>query len=167
MSRQPEKVRSITPEEQFELVENHYALNASGDYPAAQELLTDDFFITIPPYLPFAGVYRGKGAFRELNPIVVETLAVTGMRFVRRPSGAIMPSRLSSLLWPEIPVRQFSRRADPVSRKSDLRDPALLLRSRPDDCRGCTVQGGRELARVTWRHATTGSPIPNALTPPR
>jgi len=78
---------SVTPEEQLELVKKHYALNAAGDYPAAQELLTDDFFITIPSYMPFAGVYRGKGAFRELIPIVVETVAVTGMEFVATTVG--------------------------------------------------------------------------------
>jgi hypothetical protein len=33
----------MTPEEQLELVKKHYALNAAGDYPAAQELLTRRF----------------------------------------------------------------------------------------------------------------------------
>ncbi len=55
----------MTPEEQLELVKNFYTLNGAGEYLAARELLTDDFFITIPPYMPFAGVYRGKGAFRN------------------------------------------------------------------------------------------------------
>ena len=41
----------MTPEEQIELVKKHYALNASGDYTAAENLLTDDFVITIPCYL--------------------------------------------------------------------------------------------------------------------
>jgi ketosteroid isomerase-like protein len=77
----------VTPEEQLELVENHYALNAAGDHAAARELLTDDFFITIPPNMPFAGVYRGKDAFRELIPIVIETIAVTGMTFVATTVG--------------------------------------------------------------------------------
>jgi ketosteroid isomerase-like protein len=77
----------MTPQEQLELVEKHYALTAAGDYAAAQELLTDDFSITIPPYMPFAGVYRGKGAFRELVPIVVETLGVTGMKFLATTVG--------------------------------------------------------------------------------
>src|SRR5271165_1704983 len=35
--------RTMTPEEQTELVKKHYALNASGDYAAAADLLTDDF----------------------------------------------------------------------------------------------------------------------------
>jgi len=77
----------VTSDEQLELVKQHYALNAAGDYPAAEELLTDDFFITIPSYMPFAGVYRGKGAFRELIPIVAESTAVTGMTLVATTVG--------------------------------------------------------------------------------
>ncbi len=77
----------MTPEEQLELVKKHYALNAAGDRAAAEELLTDDFFIEIPPYMPFAGVYRGKGAFRELIPIVVESASVTDMKFVATTVG--------------------------------------------------------------------------------
>ncbi|MGC2654302.1 MAG: nuclear transport factor 2 family protein [Mycobacterium sp.] len=77
----------MTPEEQLELVDKHYALTAAGDQAAARELLTDDFFITIPPHMPFAGVYRGKDAFRELIPIVVQTIAVTDMTFVATTVG--------------------------------------------------------------------------------
>ena len=77
----------MTPEEQLKLVQKHYALSAAGDHAAARELLTDDFSITIPPHMPFAGIYRGKDAFRELIPIVVETIAVTGMKFVATTVG--------------------------------------------------------------------------------
>ncbi len=77
----------MTPEEQIELVKRHYALNASGDYAAAEDLLTDDFVITIPPFLPFAGVYRGKKAFRELIPRVVESLAVVKIKSVATTVG--------------------------------------------------------------------------------
>jgi ketosteroid isomerase-like protein len=77
----------MTPEEQIELVKKHYALNASGDHAAAEDLLTDDFVITIPSFLPFAGVYRGKKAFRELIPRVVESLAVVKMKFVATTVG--------------------------------------------------------------------------------
>ncbi len=77
----------MTPEEQLELVRKHYALNFAGDYPAAQELLTDDFFITIPSFMPFAGVYRGKGAFLELIPIVRKALAVTNIKSVATTVG--------------------------------------------------------------------------------
>lgn len=77
----------MTPEEQRNLVDDHYSLNAAGNFAAAQELLTDDFVITIPPPMPFAGTYRGKDAFRELAPIVVEATAVTGMKFVATTVG--------------------------------------------------------------------------------
>jgi ketosteroid isomerase-like protein len=77
----------MTPEEQLELVKKHYAFNSAGDYPAAQELLTDDFFITIPSYMPFAGIYRGEGAFRELIPLVAEKVPVTGMKHVATTVG--------------------------------------------------------------------------------
>lgn len=77
----------MTEEEQRELVNKHYALNAAGDRAAAEELLTDDFVIEIPPYMPFAGVYHGKAAFRELIPIVTETAAVTDTKFVATTVG--------------------------------------------------------------------------------
>ena len=37
--------------------------------------------------MPFAGVYRGKDAFRELIPIVIEAVAVTDMKFVATTVG--------------------------------------------------------------------------------
>lgn len=77
----------MNTEEQLELVKKHYALNSAGDLLAAQELLTDDFFITIPPCMPFAGVYRGKSAFRQLIPIVVETVVVAGIKHVATTVG--------------------------------------------------------------------------------
>jgi ketosteroid isomerase-like protein len=77
----------MNSEQQLELVKKHYALSAAGDLAAAQELLTEDFVITIPSYMPFAGVYRGKGAFRELIPLVVQSVGVTGMKFVATTVG--------------------------------------------------------------------------------
>ncbi len=77
----------MTPEEQLALVKRHYALNASGDYAAAEDLLTDDFVITIPSFLPFAGVYQGKKAFRELIPRVVASLAVVKITSVATTGG--------------------------------------------------------------------------------
>jgi ketosteroid isomerase-like protein len=77
----------VTPQEQLELVKRHYALQSAGDHAAAEELLTEDFFLTIPSVMPFAGVFRGKKAFRELIPLVAETVAVTNMRFVATTVG--------------------------------------------------------------------------------
>jgi ketosteroid isomerase-like protein len=77
----------VTSAEQLELAKKFYALNVAGDHAAARELLTDDFSITIPSYMPFAGIYRGKDAFRELIPIVVQSLGVSGMKFVATTVG--------------------------------------------------------------------------------
>lgn len=55
--------------------------------PAARDLLTEDFSITIPPYRPFARVYRGKNAFFELIPIVVESVSVTSLNYVAATVG--------------------------------------------------------------------------------
>jgi ketosteroid isomerase-like protein len=77
----------MTPEEQRQLVDKHYSLHAAGDFAAARELLTDDFSITIPSFMPFAGSYRGKDAFRELIPLVVKAAAVTSMKFVATTVG--------------------------------------------------------------------------------
>jgi ketosteroid isomerase-like protein len=77
----------MSPEEQLELVKKHYAFNAAGDYPAAQELLTDDFSITIPDSMPFRGTYQGKGAFQELIPLVVKAVPVERMEPVATTVG--------------------------------------------------------------------------------
>jgi ketosteroid isomerase-like protein len=77
----------VTSLEQLELVKQHYALNSAGDHAAARELLTDDFSITIPSYMPFGGVYRGKDAFLDLIPIVVNAIAVAGLKFVATTVG--------------------------------------------------------------------------------
>ena len=66
----------MTPEQQLELVRQHYALNVAGNHAAARELLTEDFEITIPSFMSFGGTYSGKDAFRELIPIVVEAIGV-------------------------------------------------------------------------------------------
>lgn len=72
----------MTPQEQIALVRRHYALNAAGDHAAARDLLTDDFSITIPDYMPFAGEYRGKDAFLTLIPRVRQAIAVKRLDFV-------------------------------------------------------------------------------------
>ncbi len=70
----------MTPEERLEHVKKHYALNVARDYAAAERLLTDDFFVTVPPPMPFAGTYRGKGAMRELIQIVTAAAEVIEMK---------------------------------------------------------------------------------------
>ena len=77
----------MTRDEQHDLVRRHYALNGAGDYDAAADLVTDDFLITIPDYMPFGGTYRGKGAFRVLIPKVREMVAVERLRPVATTFG--------------------------------------------------------------------------------
>ena len=72
----------MTPQEQLALVRQHYALNAAGDHAAARELLTDDFSITIPQCMPFAGKYSGKDAFLTLIPRVLQSIAVKRLDFI-------------------------------------------------------------------------------------
>ncbi|WNV82963.1 nuclear transport factor 2 family protein [Umezawaea sp. Da 62-37] len=77
----------MTAQDQLEIVKHHYALQAAGDHDAAEQFLTDDFVIEIPSYMPFAGVYRGRGAFRELIPIVVASAGVKDLRCVATTVG--------------------------------------------------------------------------------
>jgi ketosteroid isomerase-like protein len=72
----------MTAAEQLALVRQHYALNATGNHAAARELLTDDFSITIPHYMPFGGEYRGKDAFLTLIPRVRQAIAVKRLNFI-------------------------------------------------------------------------------------
>lgn len=64
----------------LDIVRRHYALNASGDHAAARELLTDDFVIVVPAFMPFGGTYRGKDAFLELIPRVRAAAAVLSIK---------------------------------------------------------------------------------------
>ncbi len=77
----------MTPDEQLQVVRKHYSLNATQDWDAAAALLTEDFSITIPPFQPFAGVYRGKRAFQELIPKVAQSIGVSGIRSIATTVG--------------------------------------------------------------------------------
>ena len=76
-----------TAEEKLAILRQHYALNGIGDYAAARELLTDDFVITIPSFMPFGGTYRGKDAFAELIPLVRQAAKVDGLKFISTTVG--------------------------------------------------------------------------------
>lgn len=78
----------MTREEQADLLRQHYSLNAAGDQAAARELLTDDFVITVPAFMPFGGVYRGKDAFLELIPKVRAMAAVAAIKPVATSFGS-------------------------------------------------------------------------------
>jgi ketosteroid isomerase-like protein len=55
-----------------------YEITGRGDWDAAADRLTEDFFVTEAPGLPFAGVYRGKRALEVLYLKVTNTMDVTG-----------------------------------------------------------------------------------------
>jgi SnoaL-like domain len=56
-----------------------YEATGRGDWTAAEALLTDDFFVTEAQGLPYAGVYRGRGALHELFNIVMPILGAEGL----------------------------------------------------------------------------------------
>ena len=78
---------AATSEEKLAILRRHYALNGAGNHAEARELLTEDFVITIPSFMPFGGTYRGKDAFLELIPLVRQAAKVEGLRFVATTVG--------------------------------------------------------------------------------
>ncbi len=77
----------MTPEKQQELVKRHYALNMAGNAEAAEGLLSEDFVITTPSYMPFGGTFRGRRAFRELIPLVAAAVGPVKLDFVATTVG--------------------------------------------------------------------------------
>ena len=68
-----------TEEKNLQTVQALFAATGSGDWPAAEALLTEDFFVTEAETNPFAGVYRGRSALRGLFSEVVAAAGVTKM----------------------------------------------------------------------------------------
>jgi SnoaL-like domain len=71
----------------LQLVDDLYAATSVGNFDAAEQLLTDDFFITEADTLPFAGVYRGRTALRELYAKVMGMMDVSALNRVQTTSG--------------------------------------------------------------------------------
>jgi predicted SnoaL-like aldol condensation-catalyzing enzyme len=61
------------------IIEKLYAATGVGDFDTAETLLTDDFFITEAEGLPYAGVYSGKTALRDLYTKVMGMMDVAGL----------------------------------------------------------------------------------------
>ena len=61
------------------LTEQLYALSGAGDWDGVRAMVTEDFFITEAPGLPFGGEYRGPDALRDLYGKVMGMMAVTGL----------------------------------------------------------------------------------------
>jgi predicted SnoaL-like aldol condensation-catalyzing enzyme len=68
-----------TEEQNLKIVEALFAATGSGNWPAAEAMLTEDFFVTEAQGNPFAGVYRGRGALQKLFTEVVGAAGVTKM----------------------------------------------------------------------------------------
>jgi ketosteroid isomerase-like protein len=72
----------MTHDDIVQFVDELYAATGVGDFDLAESMLTDDFFITEADTLPFAGVYRGKTALRELYTKVMGMMDVSGLNRV-------------------------------------------------------------------------------------
>lgn len=62
-----------------EVVQTLYDRCAVADWPAAAAHLTEDFFVTESPELPFAGTYHGREALQRLYQIVFGMLDVASL----------------------------------------------------------------------------------------
>jgi len=61
-------------------VDRLYELTGAGNWTEAEKHLTDDLFITEASTLPYAGVYRGRGALRELYGKVTTMMDVVDLK---------------------------------------------------------------------------------------
>jgi len=83
-----------------------YKATGRGDWVKAASLMTPDILIKEAPSVPFAGVYRGVEAMRELFAEVVRSLGVTGIEIREVTAGGEWVVVLLDLLLPgDPPVR--------------------------------------------------------------
>lgn len=71
----------------IELTQRLYTLTGAGDWDAVADMLTDDFFVTEAPGLPYEGVYRGRNALRELFETVMGMMDATGLDIHQMTAG--------------------------------------------------------------------------------
>lgn len=74
-------------DQMLRLVDDLYAATGAGDFDRAEEMLTDDLVITEAAGLPMAGVYRGKGALRELYVRVMGLMDVAALDRIETTTG--------------------------------------------------------------------------------
>jgi len=67
-------------DQRLALVNRLYQLTGAGDWTAAEEHLTEDFFAIEADHLPFAGTYSGKGGLRALFETVMSMADVIDMQ---------------------------------------------------------------------------------------
>jgi len=65
--------------EKAAIIDALYAATGAGDFDTAETLLTDDFIVTEAEGLPYAGVYTGKRALRDLYTKVMSMMDVAGL----------------------------------------------------------------------------------------
>jgi ketosteroid isomerase-like protein len=68
-------------------IEALYAATGKGDWPTAESMLTEDFFITEADTTPFGGVYRGRKALHDLFMQVVPATGVTNLDIQQMTAG--------------------------------------------------------------------------------
>ena len=61
-------------------VDHLYELTGTANWAEVEKFLTEDFFVTEADTLPYAGVYRGKGALRELYGKVMSMMDVVDLK---------------------------------------------------------------------------------------
>lgn len=86
--------------ERLALVSRLYALTGASDWAAAAAHLTDDFFVTEADGLPFAGVYSGKDALRELYTTVMGMMDIAGMEIHGTTIGGDYAVTLVDFIFP-------------------------------------------------------------------
>jgi ketosteroid isomerase-like protein len=74
-----EREMSTSHAQKQAVIEALYAATGVGDFDEAEKYLTEDFFVTEAEALPYAGVYTGKGALRELYTKVMGMMDVAGL----------------------------------------------------------------------------------------
>ena len=77
----------MTHDEIVQLIDDLYAATGRGDFDHAETMLTDDFFVTEADTLPMAGVYRGRGALRELYGRVMSMMDIAALNRIQTTSG--------------------------------------------------------------------------------
>jgi ketosteroid isomerase-like protein len=77
-------------ESNLKTVKALYEATGKGDWPAAESMLTEDFFVTEADTTPFAGVYRGRKALHDLFMHVIQATGVTGLDIQQYTAGGDM-----------------------------------------------------------------------------
>jgi ketosteroid isomerase-like protein len=113
-----------------------YAASGKGDWAAAEQMLTDDFFITEAPHVPMAGIFRGRQALQNLYKHVFGLIDVQGLEVHDVTVGDSHAVCLLDMLLPGTPpvrvalAEMFRFRGDQVCEiRPYYFDPAPLFKA--------------------------------------